>query len=125
MGSIIFTGGLETPRWWVRSVAEQHVYSCSSRYCVSFVDSSYLSLSNRCIPFFRAADWYVLRMGFEEVAYRGLETGHRNACTHVVKQGSIMFAFSSPLLPESKPELGQDMGEHMSKHGDGVKDVAF
>lgn len=77
------------------------------------------------MPISIAADWYVLRMGFEEVAYRGLETGHRNACTHVVRQGRICFAFSSPLLPDSKPELGQDMGEHMSKHGDGVKDVAF
>lgn len=65
------------------------------------------------------------RFGFERVAYRGLETGHRNMTTHVVRHGSILFAFSSPLSDASTPELGSDMNAHIAKHGDGVKDVAF
>lgn len=59
------------------------------------------------------------------MAYRGLETGHRNYVTHVVRQNDTFFVFSSPLMPDSKPVMGQDMGEHMRLHGDGVKDVAF
>lgn len=72
-----------------------------------------------------AASWYCARFNFEYLAYRGLETGYRNAATHVVRQGDIIFAFSSALNPTSTPELGDDMGAHLVKHGDGVKDVAF
>ncbi|CAE7758917.1 hpd [Symbiodinium sp. KB8] len=73
------------------------------------------------------ASWYVVRFGFEPVAYSGLETGNRDCATWVVRQGDILFAFSSPLNPKEtqKPVLGADMGEHMAQHGDGVKDVAF
>ncbi|XP_036907913.1 4-hydroxyphenylpyruvate dioxygenase isoform X2 [Sturnira hondurensis] len=60
------------------------------------------------------------RMGFEPLAYRGLETGSREVVSHVVKQGQIVFVFSSALNPWNK-----EMGDHLVKHGDGVKDVAF
>eukprot|EP01138_Halocafeteria_seosinensis_P006525 gb/GECG01006670.1/.p1 GENE.gb/GECG01006670.1/~~gb/GECG01006670.1/.p1 ORF type:complete len:399 (+),score=54.39 gb/GECG01006670.1/:1-1197(+) len=75
----------------------------------------------------QAASWFVARFGFEPLAYRGLETGHRNMVTHVVRQNKIIFAFSSALNPpgQQKPVLGDDMAEHHKKHGDGVKDVAF
>ncbi|KAM5188872.1 4-hydroxyphenylpyruvate dioxygenase-like [Callospermophilus lateralis] len=59
-------------------------------------------------------------MGFEPLAYRGLETGSREVVSHVVKQGKIVFVFSSALNPWNK-----EMGNHLVKHGDGVKDVAF
>uniref|UniRef100_A0A8D2GWP5 4-hydroxyphenylpyruvate dioxygenase n=1 Tax=Urocitellus parryii TaxID=9999 RepID=A0A8D2GWP5_UROPR len=59
-------------------------------------------------------------MGFEPLAYRGLETGSREVVSHVVKQGKIVFVFSSALNPWNK-----EMGDHLVKHGDGVKDVAF
>ena len=39
----------------------------------------------------QAADWMVLRMGFTRVAYKGLETGSRESCSHVVKQGNVTF----------------------------------
>jgi len=68
----------------------------------------------------QAASFYCSRMGFEYVAYQGLETGEREWCTHVVRQGDIVFAFKSPLNPDHK-----EFSEHHSKHGDGVKDVAF
>jgi 4-hydroxyphenylpyruvate dioxygenase len=73
----------------------------------------------------QAAGWYVARFGFEPLAYRGLETGSRDVVTHVVRQGRIVFAFSSQLNPGAAPQLGDDMGAHVAKHGDGVKDVAF
>lgn len=54
------------------------------------------------------------------MAYRGLETGHREVATHVVKQDKIFFAFQSPLNPDE-----QLINTHIMKHGDGVRDVAF
>lgn len=59
-------------------------------------------------------------MGFEFVAYQGLETGEREFCTHVVRQNELTFVFTSPLNPDH-PEFSA----HHAKHGDGVKDVAF
>eukprot|EP00730_Choanoeca_flexa_P007508 TRINITY_DN12341_c6_g4_i4.p1 TRINITY_DN12341_c6_g4~~TRINITY_DN12341_c6_g4_i4.p1 ORF type:complete len:386 (+),score=117.00 TRINITY_DN12341_c6_g4_i4:89-1246(+) len=68
----------------------------------------------------QAASYYVARMGFTEVAYRGLETGSRSVCSHVVAQNNILFKFESALNPDDK-----EMGPHLMKHGDGAKDVAF
>jgi len=59
-------------------------------------------------------------MGFEPYAYRGLETGSREVCSHAVKQNRIVYVFESALLPDN-----QEMGRHLVRHGDGVKDVAF
>uniref|UniRef100_A0A8C5CLU4 4-hydroxyphenylpyruvate dioxygenase n=1 Tax=Gadus morhua TaxID=8049 RepID=A0A8C5CLU4_GADMO len=68
----------------------------------------------------QAASFYCNKLGFEPVAYQGLETGRRDVVSHVVKQGKILYVFSSALNPGNK-----EMGEHLIKHGDGVKDVAF
>ncbi|KAK5578183.1 hypothetical protein RB653_003136 [Dictyostelium firmibasis] len=68
----------------------------------------------------QAASWYIARFGFENCAYRGLETGDRKFATHVIKQNNIFMAFSSTLECDNV-----EFGEHMYKHGDGVKDVAF
>lgn len=54
------------------------------------------------------------------MAYRGLETGHREIVSHVIRQDRIFFVFQSPLNPDNV-----EMNEHISKHGDGVRDVAF
>lgn len=64
-------------------------------------------------------------MGFQAVAYRGLETGSREVVSHVVRQNDIVFVFSSALNPTKTEDLGDDMGAHLVKHGDAVKDVAF
>ena len=37
----------------------------------------------------QAADWMIVRMGFKRIAYKGLETGSRDYCSHVVKQGQV------------------------------------
>lgn len=68
----------------------------------------------------QAASFFITRLGFEPVAYRGLETGSRGVATHVIKQGDCVFAFSSPLEPANG-----EMGQHMNIHGDAVKDVAM
>jgi len=68
----------------------------------------------------QVADWYVLRFGFEHVAYKGLETGCRDTATHVVRQNKILFAFTSPLNP-----VASDVAHDIAVSGDMVKDVAF
>uniref|UniRef100_A0AAQ5Z1V8 4-hydroxyphenylpyruvate dioxygenase n=1 Tax=Amphiprion ocellaris TaxID=80972 RepID=A0AAQ5Z1V8_AMPOC len=68
----------------------------------------------------QAASYYCNKLGFEPLAYRGLETGSREVVSHAVKQGKIIYVFSSALNPGNK-----EMGEHLVKHGDGVKDIAF
>lgn len=69
----------------------------------------------------QSASYFCTRLGFEYEAYRGLETGSRDTATHVVSNGNVRFAFTSPLNPSGHPEFDK----HYSKHGDGVKDVAF
>uniref|UniRef100_A0A8C5QZU4 4-hydroxyphenylpyruvate dioxygenase n=1 Tax=Leptobrachium leishanense TaxID=445787 RepID=A0A8C5QZU4_9ANUR len=68
----------------------------------------------------KAASFYCDKFGFEPFAYKGLETGSREVVSHAIKQNKIIFVFQSPLNPGN-----QEMGQHMIKHGDGVKDVAF
>ncbi|XP_017791675.1 PREDICTED: 4-hydroxyphenylpyruvate dioxygenase [Habropoda laboriosa] len=67
-----------------------------------------------------AASYYCTRLGFEPFAYRGLETGSRHVASHVVKQNQIIFVFESAYEPNNK-----EMANHLSQHGDGVRDIAF
>jgi 4-hydroxyphenylpyruvate dioxygenase len=68
----------------------------------------------------QAAAYYTAKFGFEEVAYRGLETQTRDYATHVIKNGDIVLAFTTALQPNDKDFYGE-----LCVHGDGVKDVAF
>jgi 4-hydroxyphenylpyruvate dioxygenase len=71
----------------------------------------------------QAASFYTSRFGFEYFAFQGLETGQRKTATHVVKKGKIIFAFTSSYGPyEDKENI---IADHLVKHGDGVKDIAF
>lgn len=72
----------------------------------------------------QAADWYILRMGFKKLAYKGLETGSREVCSHVVRQNKITYIFTSPLSPKFARGCGDVMMDIAVK-GDAVKDVAF
>ncbi|XP_045173469.2 4-hydroxyphenylpyruvate dioxygenase-like [Mercenaria mercenaria] len=69
----------------------------------------------------QAASYYITRLGFEPFAYCGLETGSRQVAAHVVRQNKILFEFENMLNPFEPKE----MGDHLCKHGDGVKDVGF
>lgn len=51
---------------------------------------------------------------------KGLETGSREYCSHVVRNNELTFVFTSPLNPNN-----EEFSAHHAKHGDGVKDVAF
>ncbi|CAK9812230.1 4-hydroxyphenylpyruvate dioxygenase [Anthophora quadrimaculata] len=68
----------------------------------------------------QAASYYCTRLGFEPFAYRGLETGSRHVASHVVKQNEIIFVFESAYEPNNK-----EMANHLSQHGDGVRDIAL
>ena len=46
----------------------------------------------------QTATWFIARLGFEPVAYRGLETGDRDTVTHVV-QVSMHSLQCPPCLP--------------------------
>lgn len=81
----------------------------------------------------QAASYYITRMGFKRVAYRGLETGSRNICSHVIRNGDITFILSSPLrsldqidrFNEEEQAQLREMHRHLEQHGDAVKDVSF
>jgi len=71
----------------------------------------------------QAASYYCARMGFEPFAYKGLETGNRDVACHAVRQNETKFVFKSSYEPNS--DTTKEMGEHLTLHGDGVKDVSF
>ncbi len=67
----------------------------------------------------QAAHFYKSAMGFNSLAYAGLETGNRESESYVVSQDKIKFVFTSPL------KSGTEIGRHIDKHGDGVKVTAL
>lgn len=67
----------------------------------------------------QAAHFYKTAFGFQSLAYAGLETGLRDRESYVVQQGKIRLVLTSPL------HGGTAIGQHIDKHGDGVKVVAF
>lgn len=93
-------------------------------------------------------------LGFRPFAYRGLETGTRHLATHVIKNGTITMALTSPLrapnslnyvhadrqrspfsypddvLPTKEKISAEEddirrITAHLIKHGDAVHDIAF
>ncbi|KAK3683476.1 Glyoxalase/Bleomycin resistance protein/Dihydroxybiphenyl dioxygenase [Podospora appendiculata] len=84
----------------------------------------------------QAASYYNTVFGFKTIAYRGLETGSRYIASYVVGNADVRFVLTSPVrsgnhLPEDEPisaddrALLREIHEHLEKHGDAVKDVAF
>jgi len=67
----------------------------------------------------QAAHFYKSAFGFQSFAYKGLETGSREAVSYVLKQDKIKLVLTTPL--NSKSEINK----HIVKHGDGVKVVAL
>ena len=67
----------------------------------------------------QAAYYYRKAFGYSQVAYSGLETGDREKASYVLGQGRIRMVFSTPLNGNN------ELAEHIRKHGDGVKDIAF
>ena len=83
----------------------------------------------------QVAQYYITRMGFRPIAYKGLETGTRLIASHVVENNGVRFVFTSPIrsssrqtmkkVPPKEQKLLDDIYDHLDKHGDAVKDVAF
>ena len=67
----------------------------------------------------QAAYYFTNAWGFRPTAYAGLETGVRDHTSRLVVQGDIRFVFTGALQPDSP------IADHVRRHGDGVKDVAF
>ncbi len=63
----------------------------------------------------QAAYFYKTAMGFQSLAYSGLETGNRIFESYVVIQDKIKLVLTSPL------KSGTEIGRHIDKHGDGIK----
>lgn len=67
----------------------------------------------------QAAHYYKAAFGFQSLAYKGLETGSCDAESYVVQQGKVRLVLTSPL------KSGTAIGQHIDKHGDGVKVIAL
>ena len=67
----------------------------------------------------QAAYFYRKGFGFSQTAYKGLETGERGVTSYALAQGRIKFLFTTPL------NANQPGSAHISKHSDGVRDVAL
>ena len=67
----------------------------------------------------QAAYFYKTAFGFQSLAFAGLETGMKDRESYVVVQDKIRIVLTSSLQSESI------IGDHVHKHGDGVKTVAF
>ena len=67
----------------------------------------------------QAAHFYKSAMGFQSLAYSGLETGNKTTESYVVVQNKIRLVLTSPLHSNTI------VGKHIEKHGDGVKVTAL
>ena len=67
----------------------------------------------------QAAVFYETCFGFHRTAYRGLETGCRDAASYVLEQGDIRFVLTSPLGPDHAT------AQFIRRHGDGVGVIAL
>lgn len=67
----------------------------------------------------QAAHFYKTAFGFQSMAYAGLETGLRDRASYVLQQDKIRLVLTTALNSESP------IGEHVKKHGDGVKVIAL
>jgi len=67
----------------------------------------------------QAAHYYMSAFGFQGIAYAGPETGMKDRVSYVVRQNKLTFVLTTALRP------GNDIADHVYKHGDGVKVLAL
>lgn len=67
----------------------------------------------------QAAHYYKTAFGYQSYAYAGLETGLKDRTSYVLKQDKIRLVLTTALTSNSP------IGEHVKKHGDGVKVIAL
>ena len=69
----------------------------------------------------QAAHFYKTALGFQSLAYAGLETGIKDRTSYVVVQDKIRLVFTTPMPGTDKTAID----EHITKHGDGIKVIAL
>jgi len=69
----------------------------------------------------QTAHFYKTALGFQSLAYAGLETGLKDRTSYVVAQDKIRLVFTTP-MPGTE---NQEIFDHIAKHGDGVKVIAL
>src|SRR5437868_1331638 len=67
----------------------------------------------------QASVFYASTFGFTCSAYRGLETGCRDAASYLMEQGDIRLVFTTPFAPDDP------IARLIHKHGDGVGVIAL
>src|SRR3954463_2346918 len=67
----------------------------------------------------QASAYFRALWGFTPIAYAGLETGIRDRASYVMRRDDITIVLTAPLTPDG------EIAEHVRRHGDGVKDIAF
>lgn len=67
----------------------------------------------------QAAHYFQTAFGFQPLAYAGLETGLKDRESYVVVQDKIRLVLTAPLYGD------HEIGQHIDKHGDGVKVIAL
>ncbi|MDO9275305.1 MAG: 4-hydroxyphenylpyruvate dioxygenase [Lutibacter sp.] len=69
----------------------------------------------------QAAHYYKTAFGFQSLAYAGLETGLTDRTSYVLVQDKIKLVLTTPMPNKNN----QEIFDHISTHGDGVKVVAL
>jgi len=69
----------------------------------------------------QAAHFYKTALGFQSLAYAGLETGLTDRTSYVLVQDKIKLVFTTPMPGTDNTEIF----DHITKHGDGVKVIAL
>src|SRR5215210_8131488 len=67
----------------------------------------------------QSAYFYRNALGFDVVAYAGLETGVRDQAGYVLRQGEITFVLASPLRADHPDNA------RLAQHGDSVQSIAL
>ena len=67
----------------------------------------------------QAAHFYKTAFGFQSLAYAGPETGMKDKVSYVIRQNKLTFMLTTPL------RSGNEIADHIYKHGDGVKVLAL
>jgi 4-hydroxyphenylpyruvate dioxygenase len=67
----------------------------------------------------QAAHFYRGAFGFRLTGYRGPETGIRDRASYLLEQNKLRFVLTSALGPDG------EIADHVRRHGDGVRDIAF
>lgn len=115
----------------LNSYVDSHVYSTHSSAALETDYRGYDHVHWYVGNAKQAVTYYISRMGFSLVAYKALDTGSRSVATYVIRNGEVTFLLTSPLQTPEQAEdehdrkLLTEIADHLRKHGDAVKDVAF